>query len=554
VLTGELSGWTAPKDIVLYLAGELTVSGGTNSIIEYFGPGAKTLSCTGKATITNMGAELGATTSIFEFDDSIATYLRATGRSELAELAAQNGDLLSVDEAVLNNPHDFYDRVVEIDLSALEPWVVGPHSPDRARPLSKLAAEVEESGGELLEDISTCLIGSCTNSSYEDMSRAADIADQARSHGITAAVPLMVTPGSEQIRATIERDGQMASLKAIGSTVLANACGPCIGQWKRDSAVSTKPNTIVTSYNRNFPRRNDGQPTTMNFIASPEITVALSLAGKLTFNPLTDSLTDSDGNEFRLVPPKDAPEVPADGFDRGESRFHAPPEDGSQIELKVDPNSQRLQLLEPWPEWDGEDVTDAPVLLKAQGKCTTDAISPAGPWLRLRGHLDKFSDNMFMGAINAYTGDAGTGLNVLTGERGKSFSETARDYKAKSVKWVVIGDWNYGEGSSREHAALSPRLLGGVAVITRSFARIHESNLKKQGMLAFTFNDPDDYDRIREDDRISIPGLADFAPGKQVECVVSHSDGTSESLSLNHSYNAAQVEWFKAGSALNLLA
>jgi aconitate hydratase len=554
VLKGALQGWTAPKDIVLYLAGELSVSGGTNSIIEYFGPGAKTLSCTGKATITNMGAELGATTSIFAFDDSIAKYLKATGRSELADLAKQNSELLSLDEEVINNPEKYYDRVVEIDLSSLEPHVVGPHSPDRARPLSKLAQEIRDSEGELLDEISTCLIGSCTNSSYEDMSRAADIAEQAKSHGMKSAVPLMVTPGSEQIRATIERDGQMASLKDIGGTVLANACGPCIGQWKRDSAVSGKPNTIVTSYNRNFPRRNDGQPTTMNFIASPEITVALSLTGRLSFNPMTDPLTDSNGKEFTLSPPQQAPAVPENGFDKGDSNFFAPPEDGSNIELKVDPNSQRLQLLKPWPKWDGEDVVNAPILLKAKGKCTTDAISPAGPWLRLRGHLDKFSDNMFMGAINAYDDEAGKGLNVLTNETGVPFSDIARDYKAKQVKWVVIGDWNYGEGSSREHAALSPRLLGSAAVIVRSFARIHESNLKKQGLLAFTFKNPDDYDKIREDDRVDLRNLADLAPNKPVECIVSHADGTKETFQLEHSYNSAQVEWFKAGSALNLLS
>lgn len=554
VLKGALQGWTAPKDIVLYLAGELSVSGGTNSIIEYFGPGAKTLSCTGKATITNMGAELGATTSIFAFDDSIAEYLKATGRSELADLAKQNSELLSLDEEVINNPEKYYDRVVEIDLSSLEPHVVGPHSPDRARPLSKLAQEIRDSEGELLDEISTCLIGSCTNSSYEDMSRAADIAEQAKSHGIKSAVPLMVTPGSEQIRATIERDGQMASLKDIGGTVLANACGPCIGQWKRDSAVSGKPNTIVTSYNRNFPRRNDGQPTTMNFIASPEVTVALSLTGRLSFNPMTDPLKDSNGKEFTLSPPQQAPAVPEKGFDKGDSNFFAPPEDGSNIELKVDPNSQRIQLLKPWPKWDGEDVVNAPILLKAKGKCTTDAISPAGPWLRLRGHLDKFSDNMFMGAINAYDDEAGKGLNVLTNETGVPFSDIARDYKAKQVKWVVIGDWNYGEGSSREHAALSPRLLGSAAVIVRSFARIHESNLKKQGLLAFTFKNPDDYDKIREDDRVDLRNLADLAPNKPVECLVSHADGTKETFQLEHSYNSAQVEWFKAGSALNLLS
>ena len=554
LLKGELNGWTAPKDIVLQLAGELTVSGGTNSIIEYFGPGAKTLSCTGKATITNMGAELGATTSMFEFDDNIATYLEATGRAELARLASENSALLCLDEEVVKEPEKYFDRVVEIDLSTLEPHVVGPHSPDRARPLSKLAKEIEESGGELLDEISTCLIGSCTNSSYEDMSRAADIAEQAKAHQIKAAVPLMVTPGSEQIRATIERDGQMAALDDIGATLLANACGPCIGQWRREDSIAAKPNTIVTSYNRNFPRRNDGQPTTMNFIASPEITVALSLSGKLSFNPLTDTLMDGNGQPFKLEAPKQAPDVPERGFDKGESKFHAPPEDGSTIELKVDPNSSRLQLLKPWPAWDGEDVVDAPILVKAKGKCTTDAISPAGPWLRLRGHLDKFSDNMFMGAINAYNDDAGKGLNALTGEQGVPFSTIARDYKAKGVKWVVVGDWNYGEGSSREHAALSPRLLGAAAVITRSFARIHESNLKKQGLLAFTFDNPDDYDRIREDDRITIPNLDELAPGQQVDCIISHADGTTETVKLNHTYNEAQVEWFKAGSALNLMA
>ncbi len=553
MLTGKLSGWTAPKDVVLRIAGELTVSGGTNSIIEYFGPGAETISCTGKATITNMGAELGATTSIFAYDQNIARYLKATGRAELAELAERNRELLCLDPEVLENPDNYFDRVVRIDLSALEPYVVGPHSPDRARPLSELAREVADTA-EFIDEISTCLIGSCTNSSYEDMSRAADIAEQAKAHGISCAVPLMVTPGSEQIRATIERDGQMASLKDIGGTVLANACGPCIGQWKRDISIAGKPNTIVTSYNRNFPRRNDGQPTTMNFIASPEVTVAMSLAGKLSFNPMTDPLTDGKGNQFTLNPPQQAPDVPALGFDKGKAYFFPPPEDGSNIELKVAPDSQRLQLLKPWPAWDGQDVTGAPVLLKAKGKCTTDAISPAGPWLRLRGHLDKFSDNMFMGAINAYTDEAGKGLNVLTGERDINFSDIAREYKAKGVKWVVIGDWNYGEGSSREHAALSPRLLGGAAVIVRSFARIHESNLKKQGLLAFTFSNPDDYDKIAEDDRVDLVDLANLTPGKPVQCIISHTDGGKETIELLHSYNAAQVEWFKAGSALNLLS
>ena len=553
LLKGELNGWTAPKDIILYLAGELTVSGGTNAIIEYFGPGAQTISCTGKATITNMGAELGATTSMFAYDAHIAKYLEVTGRGELAALAGKNIDLLSLDEDVLQHPDKYYDRLVEIDLSTLEPHAVGPHSPDRARPLSQLAKEIAESQGEFIDEISTCLIGSCTNSSYEDMSRAADVAEQARAHGIKCAVPLMVTPGSEQIRATIERDGQMASLKAIGATVLANACGPCIGQWRRDSEGADEPNTIVTSYNRNFPRRNDGRPTTMNFITSPEVAVALALAGRLSFNPLTDTLTDADGNSFKLDPPKKASEVPPNGFEKGTSAFFEPPEDGSGIEVKVAPDSGRLQILKPWPAWDGNDFLNMPILLKASGKTTTDAISPAGPWLRLRGHLDKFSDNMFMGAINAYTGEAGTGLNVLTGEQSVAFSKIARDYKASNVPWVVVGDWNYGEGSSREHAALSPRLLGAAAVIVRSFARIHESNLKKQGLLALTFNDAAEYDLIREDDRIDLVNLAELAPDQPVTCIVRHADGSTETLLLNHTYNRAQVEWFKAGSALNLM-
>jgi aconitate hydratase len=553
LLTGELNGWTAPKDIILYLAGQLTVSGGTNAIIEYFGPGAHTISCTGKATITNMGAELGATTSMFEYDNHIAKYLEVTGRGELAGLAEQHIELLSLDEDVLKDPEKYYDRVVEIDLSTLEPHAVGPHSPDRARPLSKLAGELADSKGEFIDEITTCLIGSCTNSSYEDMSKAADLAEQAKAHGIKCAVPLMVTPGSEQIRATIDRDGQMASLKAIGATVLANACGPCIGQWRRGPETAGEANTIVTSYNRNFPRRNDGQSTTMNFITSPEVAVALSLAGRLSFNPLTDTLADADGKPFTLNPPKKAPEVPEKGFEKGKSAFFPPPDDGSGIEVKVDPDSGRLQLLEPWPAWDGNDFINMPILLKAKGKTTTDAISPAGPWLRLRGHLDKFSDNMFMGAINAYSDETGKGLNQLTGERSIAFSKIARDYKAKDVPWVVVGDWNYGEGSSREHAALSPRLLGAAAVIVRSFARIHESNLKKQGLLALTFNDPDEYDLIREDDRIDLVNLSDLKPNQPVSCIVRHADGKEETLMLNHTYNVAQVEWFKAGSALNLI-
>ena len=551
-LTGEIGGWTAPKDVILYLAGELTVSGGTNAIIEYFGPGARSISCTGKATITNMGAELGATTSIFSYDQRMERYLDATGRGELAGLANDNRDLLVPDDDVEEHPELYFDRTVQIDLSRLEPHIVGPHSPDRARPVSALAAEVSDADNGFVNEIDTSLIGSCTNSSYEDMNRAADVAEQARAHGLKAATPLMVTPGSEQVRATIERDGQMASLKAIDGVVLANACGPCIGQWKREKLLDGVPNTIVTSYNRNFPRRNDGRSETMNFIGSPEIVTALSLAGQLSFNPLTDTLTGADGKPFRLDPPREAPEVPPGGFDAGESSYVAPPEDGTEIEIAVDPKSERLQLLEPFPAWDGNDFLELPVLIKVRGKCTTDHISPAGPWLRYRGHLDRFSDNMFMGAVNAYTGDTGKGLNVLTGEKGVAISRIARDYKGRGIRWVVIGDDNYGEGSSREHAAMSPRLLGGAAVIARSFARIHESNLKKQGLLPLTFDDPADYDRIREDDRISLPGLADLAPGRPIKCVVRHPDGGTETVSLGHSFGEAQVEWFKAGSALNL--
>jgi len=551
-LTGKLSGWTAPKDVILYVAGQLTVAGGTNAIVEYIGPGARTISATGKATITNMGAELGATTSMFPLDEKMATYLKASGRGDLVPIAERYPHLLAPDKEVEANPEKYYERVVKLDLSTLEPYVVGPHSPDRARPIGKLAAEVADPKNAFLDKISSTLIGSCTNSSYEDMSRAADVAEQAKAHGLKAAVPFLVTPGSEQVRATIERDGQMQSLKDINGTVLANACGPCIGQWRRSKEASEVPNTILTSYNRNFPRRNDGQPTTMNFIGSPEIVTALAIAGKLSFNPLTDSLTGADGKSFKLAPPKTAPEVPARNFDRGRPTYVTPPEDGSGITLKVDPKSERLQLMEPWPAWDGRDFTDMPVLLKAKGKTTTDHISPAGTWLRYRGHLDKFSDNMFMGATNAYTGDAGKGKNVLSGQTGQSFSAIARDYKAKGVKWVVIGDANYGEGSSREHAALSPRLLGGAAVIVRSFARIHESNLKKQGLLALTFQNPGDYDKIREDDRISLIGLRDMAPGKPVECVVKHADGTSETLRLSHTFAASQLEWFRKGSALNL--
>ncbi|HKV44298.1 MAG TPA: aconitate hydratase [bacterium] len=551
-LTGEMSGWTAPKDVILYVAGQLTVAGGTNAIVEYIGPGARTISATGKATITNMGAELGATTSMFPADERMAKYLWATGRGALVQLVERYRHLLEPDKEVEANPERYYDRVIELDLSALEPHVVGPHSPDRVRPISRLATEVADTRNAFRDEISAALIGSCTNSSYEDMSRAADVAEQAKGHGIRAAVSFLVTPGSDQVRATIERDGQMQVLKDISGVVLANACGPCIGQWRRSEETAAVPNTIVTSYNRNFPRRNDGQPTTMNFIASPEIVTALALAGRLSFNPLTDSLLGADGKSFRLAPPQPAPEVPEKHFDRGRSSYIAPPQDGGNITLNVNPRSERLQLMEPWPAWDGMDFLDMPVLIKTKGKTTTDHISPAGPWLRYRGHLDKFSDNMFMGAINAFTDEAGKGKNILTGETGQAISKIARYYRSQGVKWVVLGDHNYGEGSSREHAALSPRLLGGVAVIARGFARIHESNLKKQGLLALTFHDPADYDRIQEADRVSLSGLADMAPAKPVRCLVRHVDGATELLSLHHSFSTSQLEWFHAGSALNL--
>ncbi len=552
-LTGALQGWAAPKDVILYVAGQLTVSGGTNAIVEYIGPGARSISATGKATITNMGAELGATTSIFPADERMMQYLRATGRADLVPLVERYQALLVPDPEIEKYPEQYYDRVIELDLSRLEPHVVGPHTPDRARPISRLAAEVADPANGFVDMIATALIGSCTNSSYEDMSRAADVAAQIKWHGLAAAVPLMVTPGSDQIRTTIERDGQMQALEDVGATVLANACGPCIGQWRRADEAAGMPNTIVTSYNRNFPRRNDGQPETMNFIASPELVTALAAAGRLSFNPLIDTLTAADGTPFLLDPPQSAPEVPAGNFAPGRIAFVAPPEDGRDIVVTINPESERLQRLEPWPAWDGHDFLDMPVLLKTKGKTTTDHISPAGAWLRYRGHLDRFSDNMFLGAINAFSGVAGIGKNHLSGEPGKPLSGIARAYKAAGLRWVVVGDANYGEGSSREHAALSPRLLGGVAVIARSFARIHETNLKKQGLLALTFQNPADYERIREDDRISLTDLAALAPGSVVKCRIKHADGSEELLGLSHSFSLAQMQWFRSGGALNLV-
>ncbi|MEO9294241.1 MAG: aconitate hydratase [Nitrososphaera sp.] len=549
-LTGELAGWAAPKDVILYVASKLTVSGGTNAVIEYFGPGAKSISCTGKATITNMGAEIGATCSLFEYDERMETYLRSTGRGEIADLANMNRALLREDPEVERDPSKYFDQVIEIDLSKLEPHIVGPHTPDLARPISKMAQDVQQN--KYLDSISVALIGSCTNSSYEDMSRAADIAQQAKAHGIKTKVSLQVTPGSEMIRATIERDGQMKVLKEIGANVLANACGPCIGQWSRPELKKGEPNTIVTSYNRNFPGRNDGRRETMNFIASPELVIALALGGRLSFNPMTDELTATDGTRFRLQAPKQAPEVPKAGFVEARDVYVAPAADPDSITVVIDPNSDRLQKLEPFAKWDGQDLENMPVLAKTKGKTTTDHISPAGAWLAYRGHLDRISDNLLLGAVNAFSGQVGAGKNQLDNNV-EPFPKIARHYKAAGLKWVIVGDSNYGEGSSREHAAMTPRYLGCGAVIARSFARIHETNLKKQGVLALTFANPADYDRIQEDDRLSIVGLQGMQQGKPLKCIIRHVDGKTEEIMLNHSYNSAQIEWFKAGSALNLM-
>ena len=549
-LKGKMSGWTAPKDVILYVAGELSVSGGTNSIIEYFGPGVESISCTGKATITNMGAEIGATCSIFPYDSRMETYLNSTNRKEIASLANENIDLLKADPEVEQNPEQFFDKIIEIDLSTLEPHVVGPHTPDLARPISELSDEVDSK--DYIDDISVALIGSCTNSSYEDMSRSSSVAKQAETHGIKAKIPLLVTPGSEQIRSTIERDGQIESLKSIGATVLANACGPCIGQWHRPELKEGQKNSIVTSFNRNFPGRNDGKRDTMNFIASPEIVTAFALGGSLSFNPLEDFLETEDGQKIKLSPPELAPEVPNDGFVVTEGVYVPPSNEPENVTVVIDSNSVRLQKLEPFSSWDGKDFTDLHLMLKAKGKCTTDHISPAGPWLRLRGHLDKLSDNLLLGAVNAFNEEVGKAKNILSGNI-ENCAEIARNYKGKNMSWIIVGDNNYGEGSSREHAAMTPRFLGCKVVIVKSFARIHETNLKKQGILALTFEDSNDYEKIKEDDKISIFGLNDFSPDKSFTCELKHSDGNSEKINLKHSYNLSQIEWFKAGSALNVL-
>jgi aconitate hydratase len=549
-LTGSLSSWTSPKDVILALCGKLTVKGGTNKIVEYFGPGLKSISCTGKATITNMGAELGATCSVFPYDERMGTYLRTTDRSALADLADQYAEHLRADADCEVNPDRYYDEVVEINLSELEPQIVGPHTPDLARPVSKLAAEVKEKGYH--DRISACLIGSCTNSSYEDISRAASVVKYAMEQGLKAKTQFLVSPGSDQIYNTMKRDGLLKVFEDFGAVVMANACGPCIGQWKRDDMKDGTPNSIVTSFNRNFRARNDGNAETLGFIGSPEMVVAYAISGSLSFNPATDYLTNKAGQKIRLRAPMGA-ELPMIGFAKGTAGFVEPAENGDKLKVAVSPKSPRLQLLAPFLPWDGKDFREHQLLLKTKGKTTTDHISPAGKWLSFRGHLDKISDNMFLGATNAFMEkDIGKAKNVVTGEV-KTVAEVARDYKARGMRWVVVGDENYGEGSSREHAAMSPRFLGVSAVIVKSFARIHETNLKKQGVLALTFADPQDWDKVREGDKLSINGLESFAPGKGLTVDVIHSDGSTDRFETRHSYNLEQIQWFKAGSALNLM-
>ncbi|KAL5474055.1 hypothetical protein EMCRGX_G028628 [Ephydatia muelleri] len=543
-LTGSLKGWTAPKDVILKVADILTVAGGTGAIIEYHGPGVDSISCTGMATICNMGAEVGATTSLFPFNKRMSAYLKATGRAGIAQLAEKHTELLVPDRGAN------YDQLVEIDLDKLEPLVNGPFTPDRANPISQLGKNAKENGWPL--EIKVALIGSCTNSSYEDMTRSASVAKQALKHGVKAKSGFTVTPGSEQIRATMERDGIDKPLTEIGGVVLANACGPCIGQWNRKDIKKGEKNSIVTSYNRNFTGRNDSNPETHGFVASPEIVTALALAGDLRFNPETDYLTGANGEKFKLECPH-GDELPAKGFDPGHDTYQSPPEEGSKIDVVVDPKSKRLQLLSPFNKWDGKDIVDAPVLIKVLGKCTTDHISAAGPWLKYRGHLDNISNNLLITAINAENKMMNNVKNQLTGQYGP-VPDTGRFYKSKNIPWVIVGDVNYGEGSSREHAALEPRHLGGVAVIVKSFARIHETNLKKQGMLPLTFANPADYDKVQPSDRISLVGLDRLAPGKPLKCILKHQDGKSEEILLKHTMNITQISWFRAGSALNRMA
>jgi aconitate hydratase len=550
-LTGELSGWTAPKDVILKVAELLTVKGGTGAIVEYFGPGADALSTTGKATICNMGAEIGATTSLFSFDEAGLAYLASTGRAGIADAARAVLADLRPDPDVVADPGRFFDQVVEIDLATLEPMVNGPHTPDRGHRIGELGDHAREEGWPL--EVSSALVGSCTNSSYEDITRAASIARQAAANGLKAKTQLLVTPGSEQVRATIERDGLLSDLEAIGATVLANACGPCIGQWDRTDLDPSQPNTIVNSYNRNFPKRNDGNANTLSFVTSPDLVVALALAGTLDFDPRTDTLTNPAGNTVKLDAPR-GEQLPQQGFDPGESGFLAPPADSTEVLVAISARSDRLQQLEPFEPWDGHDLTELPVLMKAAGKCTTDHISAAGPWLKYRGHLENISGNLFLGVINAFRPDAeaGYGKDPLDGEI-KSFPDIAKHLHTEGVAWCAIGDANYGEGSSREHAAMEPRFRGAKVIFARSFARIHEANLKKQGVLALTFADPASYDLIGEDDRISVVDLHDLAPERPLRCVIHRSDGGTVDFTAIHTMNDEQIDWFKAGSALNII-
>jgi aconitate hydratase len=549
-LKGKMNGWTSAKDVILKVAGILTVKGGTGAIVEYFGEGTKSISATGKGTICNMGAEIGATTSVFPYDSRMGDYLRSTKREEVARLAEGIAEHLRPDVEVLVNPGQYYDRVIEINLDELEPHVNGPFTPDLAWPISQFAKAVKEKGYP--EELKVALIGSCTNSSYEDIERSTSVARQALAKGFKAKSELIITPGSEQIRATIERDGQLKTLTEAGAVVMANACGPCIGQWKRHDVAMGEKNSIITSFNRNFTARNDANPATHAFVASPEIVTAFAIAGKLTFNPLTDFIENAKGEKIKLDPPK-GDELPKNGFKPDEAGYVGPAKDGSKVKVAVSAKSDRLQLLLPFKKWEGKDLENLRILVKVKGKCTTDHISPAGKWLKYRGHLDNISNNMFINAVNAYSGEPGKGKNLFTGDV-KDYSAVARDYKKQGIGWITIGDENYGEGSSREHAAMEPRFLGGRAIIVKSFARIHETNLKKQGMLALTFRNPADYDLIREDDVVAIRGLANFAPGVPLTLELQHSDNTFDAVELNHTFNEGQIGWFKAGSALNLIA
>ena len=548
-LTGKMSGWTSAKDVILKVAGILTVKGGTGAIVEYFGEGARSLSATGKGTICNMGAEIGATTSIFGYDEKSAAYLSGTGRSDIAAMADAIATHLTGDDEVYANPEAYFDQLIEINLSELEPHVNGPFTPDLAWPISKFAAAVKENGWPAKLDVG--LIGSCTNSSYEDISRAASLAQQAVDKKLLAKSEYTITPGSEQVRFTVERDGFLDTFGKMGGVVLANACGPCIGQWARHGAEKQEKNSIITSFNRNFAKRADGNPNTHAFVASPEIVTALAIAGDLTFNPLTDTLINSDGQSVRLDEPRGL-ELPPKGFAVEDAGYQAPAEDGSKVSVIVDPKSDRLQLLESFPAWEGTDLKGLKLLIKAKGKCTTDHISMAGPWLKYRGHLDNISNNMLIGAVNAYNDATNKVKNQLTGAYGE-VPATQRHYKQEGIGTIVVGDENYGEGSSREHAAMEPRFLGVRAILVKSFARIHETNLKKQGMLALTFANPADYDLIQEDDTLEILGLTTFAPGKPLQIVLNHSDGSTHTITANHTYNEGQIEWFKAGAALNLI-